>query len=84
MEGSNDGSINIELNNVEMKQELMVELTRGQVLVINEFLANNLQPKGYGMTEFAYDLFTRLRKALDTPTKEPFMPEMDETPREEL
>ena len=51
--------------------------------MINEFLANNLQPKGYGMIEFAYDLFTRLQ-ALDTPVKEPFMPEMDETPREEL
>ena len=83
MEGSDEGSINIELNNEEMKQELMVELTRGQVLVINEFLANNLQPKGYGMIEFAYDLFSRLRNALDAPIKEPFMPDMEETPTEE-
>jgi hypothetical protein len=33
--------------------------------LINNFLAANIQPKGYDMIAFAYDLFTRLNKALE-------------------
>ena len=66
-----DGSIQIELTDESMKQELIVELTRGQILLINEFLANNIQPKGYEMIAFAYDLFNRLQTALNTP-EDPF------------
>lgn len=73
--------MHIELTNEEMQQELIVELTRGQVVLINEFLANNIQPKGYEMIAFAYDLFSRLKKALDTKV-EPFMPNLNKDAEE--
>ena len=70
--------MHIELTNEEMQQELIVELTRGQVVLINEFLANNIQPKGYEMIAFAYDLFSRLKRALDT-KEEPFVANLDKS-----
>ena len=73
--------MHIELTNEEMQQELIVELTRGQVVLINEFLSNNIQPKGYEMIAFAYDLFSRLNKALDT-KEEPFVANLNKSTEE--
>lgn len=62
-----------ELTDPSMAQELTVTLTRAQLMLIESFLAENIQPKGYDMIAFAYDLFTRLKEALAQPAaEEPF------------
>jgi hypothetical protein len=58
-------NMNININETGMDDELTVTLTRAQLTIIKEFLAENLQPKGYEMISFAYDLFTRLNTALE-------------------
>jgi hypothetical protein len=58
-------TLNININETGMDDELTVTLTRAQLTIIKEFLAENLQPKGYEMISFAYDLFTRLNTALE-------------------
>lgn len=60
-----NGTMQIDLKGHGMEDELTLKLKRGQVLLINEFLSNNIQPKGYDMIAFAYDLFTRLKNALE-------------------
>ena len=59
-----------ELTDPSMSQELTVTLTRAQLMLIESFLAENIQPKGYDMIAFAYDLFTRLKEALAQPAAE--------------
>ena len=62
-----------ELSDPSLAQELTVTLTRAQLMLIENFLAENIQPKGYDMIAFAYDLFTRLKEALAQPgLEEPF------------
>jgi len=58
-------TLNININETGMDDELTVTLTRAQLTIIKEFLAENLQPKGYEMISFAYDLFNRLNGALE-------------------
>lgn len=66
--------ITIDLDDDAMKKEIDLTLTVGQVQLIYNFLAQNVQPKGFDMIEFAYDLFKRLNDALDgidiTPAEE--------------
>jgi hypothetical protein len=59
-------SVNVELGKAGMLDELTIVLTRAQLTIINEFLKEHIQPKGYEMISFAYDLFTRLNDALET------------------
>jgi len=59
-------SVNVELGEAGMLDELTIVLTRAQLTIINEFLKEHIQPKGYEMISFAYDLFTRLNDALET------------------
>ena len=58
-------SVNVELDEPEMQEEISLTLTRAQLTIINEFLKEHIQPKGYEMISFAYDLFKRLNDALE-------------------
>ena len=58
-------SVNVELDGPGMQEEVTLTLTRAQLVIINEFLGEHIQPKGYEMIAFAYDLFSRLNAALD-------------------
>jgi hypothetical protein len=49
----------------EMLEEVTIKLTRGQATFIYGFLAQNIQPRGFAMVEFAYDMQNRLDAALD-------------------
>ena len=49
----------------EMLEEVTITLTRGQATFIYGFLAQNIQPRGFAMVEFAYDMQNRLDAALD-------------------
>ena len=56
--------LTIDLDNERLKEETELKLTLGQLLLINEFMSKNIQPKGFLMIEFAYDLFKRLNEAI--------------------
>lgn len=60
-------TVNVELDAPGMQEELTVTLTRAQLVIINQFLGEHIQPKGYEMISFAYDLFNRLNKVLEAP-----------------
>ena len=62
---TNSTSVNVELDEPEMQEEISLTLTRAQLTIINEFLKEHIQPKGYEMISFAYDLFKRLHNALE-------------------
>ena len=80
MEEADAPNLTIDLNDELQAQEVELKLTLGQLTLINEFLSKNIQPKGFLMIEFSYDLFKRLKEAIesveveDTPadTKEAF------------
>ena len=55
-----------------MQEEISLTLTRAQLTIINEFLKEHIQPKGYDMISFAYDLFKRLHEALEEPEEGAF------------
>lgn len=59
-------TVNIQIDSVEMLEELTLTLTRGQLTVIDAFMKTHIQPKGYEMIQFAYDLFSRFNEALKT------------------
>ena len=59
-------TLNIDLDEEGMNKEVTVTLTVGQLMIVKEFLAEHIHPKGYEMISFAYDLFTRLNDALET------------------
>lgn len=63
---SESSTLNINLNDDGMNDEVTVTLTVGQLMIVKEFLAEHMHPKGYEMISFAYDLFTRLNDALET------------------
>lgn len=63
---SESSTLNINLDDEGMNEEVTVTLTVGQLIIVKEFLAEHIQPKGYEMIAFAYDLFTRINKALET------------------
>lgn len=65
MEKAPPTGIDIDPTDKSGKEELIVKLTRGQVQLVEKFLAKNMQPHGYEMIAFAYDLFNRLHKALE-------------------
>ncbi len=60
------GVVNLDLDDPSMADEVTVKLTRGQLVIIDAILAEHIQPKGYEHIAFAYDLFTRLQKAITT------------------
>jgi hypothetical protein len=70
--------VNVQLDAPGMQEELTLTLTRAQLIIINEFLGEHIQPKGYEMIQFAYDLFTRLNDALKTDEDEDDSPEDSE------
>ena len=53
------------LNEPTMNDEVSVNLTRGQLAIIKSILSEHIQPKGYEAIAFAYNLFSRLNKALE-------------------
>ena len=59
-------NLTIDLDDALQKQEVELKLTLGQLLLINEFLSKNIQPKGFLMIEFSYDLFKRLKNAIES------------------
>ena len=58
--------LTIDLDDERLKEETELKLTLGQLLLINEFMSKNIQPKGFLMIEFAYELFKRLNDAILT------------------
>tara|TARA_Y100000593_G_C4101896_1_gene233676 strand:+ start:136 stop:387 length:252 start_codon:yes stop_codon:yes gene_type:complete len=58
-------NLTIDLTDEAMTKEVELKLTVGQLKLINEFLSQHIQPKGFMMIEFAYDLFKRLESALE-------------------
>jgi hypothetical protein len=64
-EPTESADVTVDLNGEKMSEEITLTLTRAHLTLINNFLAANIQPKGYEMIAFAYDLFTRLNKALE-------------------
>jgi len=69
----------IDLDDEAQKKEVELKLTLGQLLLINEFLSKHIQPKGFLMIEFSYDLFKRLNDAIlsATPEEEAFAAKED-------
>ena len=63
---SESSTLNINLDDDGMNDEVTVTLTVGQLIIVKEFLAEHIQPKGYEMIAFAYNLFTRINDALET------------------
>ena len=59
-------NLTIDLDDELQKQEVELKLTLGQLLLINEFLSKHIQPKGFLMIEFSYDLFKRLKTAIES------------------
>ena len=59
-------NLTIDLDDELQKKEVELKLTLGQLLLINEFLSKNIQPKGFLMIEFSYDLFKRLKTAIES------------------
>lgn len=72
MEEADTPNLTIDLDDELSKQEVELKLTLGQLLLINEFLSKNIQPKGFLMIEFSYDLFKRLDAAIKSAKKEDF------------
>ena len=66
MEEPETPGLTIDLDDELHKQEVELKLTAGQLMLINEFLSNNIQPKGFAMIEFSYDLFKRLKEAIES------------------
>lgn len=62
--------LTIDLDDEAQKKEVELKLTLGQLLLINEFLSKHIQPKGFLMIEFSYDLFKRLNDAILSATPE--------------
>ena len=62
---SESSTLNINLDDDAMNEEVTVTLTVGQLMIVKEFLAEDIQPKGYEMIAFAYNLFSRLNDALE-------------------
>ena len=58
--------LTIDLNNESNLIEVDVKLTKGQLIVISKFMSENIQPKGFEMIKFSYDLFKRLNDALES------------------
>tara|TARA_B100000902_G_C27193527_1_gene855193 strand:+ start:824 stop:1066 length:243 start_codon:yes stop_codon:yes gene_type:complete len=71
--------LTIDLDDEAQKKEVELKLTLGQLLLINEFLSKHIQPKGFLMIEFSYDLFKRLNDAIlsVTPKEEAFTAKED-------
>jgi hypothetical protein len=68
-----DGSLQnlvIDLDDESQKKEVELKLTLGQLMLVYQFLSQNIQPKGYQMIEFAHDLLKRLDTALTSIDKE--------------
>ena len=70
MEGVPLQNLVIDLDDESQKQEVELKLTLGQLILVYQFLSQNIQPKGYQMIEFAHDLLKRLDMALTTINKE--------------
>ena len=66
MDEEENPGLTIDLDDALQKQEVELKLTLGQLLLINEFLSKNIQPKGFLMIEFSYDLFKRLKTAIES------------------
>ncbi len=66
MDEAETPGLTIDLDDEKLKEEVNVKLTLGQLLLINEFMSKNVQPKGFLMIEFAYDLFKRLNDAIQS------------------
>lgn len=64
MEEPESPGLTIDLDDELQKQEVELKLTVGQLMLINEFLSNHIQPKGFAMIEFSYDLIKRLNEAI--------------------
>jgi len=61
----------INLFSPELAEEIDVTLTKGQVLYVTSVLEAVVQPRGYQMVEYVYDLMSRLRLVTDGLNEEP-------------
>ena len=60
-----NSGIHIDLADETADIEVNVKLKVAQLDLIYDILSQHIQPKGYEMIEFAYDLFKRLREAVE-------------------
>ncbi len=70
--------LNVDLTSESSKEEVNITLTRAQLHLIYEYLAQNIQPRGYEMIAFAYDLFNRLNAALEASSDDSDVPIIEE------
>ena len=81
MEGSEQGSpgYNVDLTSKDEREEITLVLTLGQLKLINKLLGDMLQPRGYDMIAWSFDLFERLKDAINSVyPEEAFMPAPNE------
>lgn len=69
-----NSGIHIDLADEKADLEVSVTLKVAQLDLIYEILSQHIQPKGYDMIEFAYDLFKRLREAVENLPEEEIDP----------
>ena len=74
----------INLMSPEMNETVSLSLTLGEVMLIRNILDTNINPRGYQMVEYCYNLMTKFKNAIesqgvtDEPTQEVFVSEENE------
>ena len=77
------GGETINLMSPEMNEMVSISLTLGEAMLIRNILDTNINPRGYQMVEFCYNLMTKFKEVIetgDTPdlTQEVFVSETNE------
>ena len=74
----------INLMSPEMNETVSLSLTLGEAMLIRNILDTNINPRGYQMVEYCYNLMTKFKNAIesqgvtDEPTQEVFVSEDNE------
>ena len=73
----------INLMSPEMNETVNLSLTLGEAMLIRNILETNINPRGYQMVEFCYNLMTKFKEVSDSKiasadTPEVFVSESDE------
>lgn len=55
----------IDLLSDEMNEEVELTLTKGQALFIYKMLESNIQPRGFQMVQFAFDMMNRFEDTVN-------------------
>ena len=79
-EGEGEVEQTVNLFSPELAEEVDITLTKGQVLYVTSVLEAVVQPRGYQMVEFVYELMSRLRVLTENLVEEPEIVEEPLTP----